>query len=70
MKTSKKKLSLICIFAFTFMILIGMAIYDILMGELDELTDGELLSEYPSPKNDYTAKAYLDRGGSLSRADN
>ncbi|KOS71488.1 hypothetical protein AEA09_00295 [Lysinibacillus contaminans] len=44
------------------------AIYDFLVVELDELPEGEFLSEYPSPNGEYTARAYLiDRGGATVR---
>ncbi|QDP99627.1 hypothetical protein FOH38_03095 [Lysinibacillus fusiformis] len=49
--------------------IIGIPIYDFLNVELDELSVGKFLSEYPSPNNDYTAKAYLiDEGGATVRA--
>ena len=45
------------------------AIYDFLDVELDELSEGEFLSEYLSPNHDYTARAYLiDEGGATVRA--
>ncbi|MFJ7668419.1 DUF5412 family protein [Lysinibacillus sp. NPDC097195] len=45
------------------------AMYDFLVVELDELSAGEFLAEYPSPNNAYRAKAYLlDEGGATVRA--
>lgn len=44
-------------------------VYDFIDVELDELSEGEFLSEHPSPNHDYTAKAYLiDEGGATVRA--
>ncbi|MGO4887305.1 DUF5412 family protein [Anaerobacillus sp. MEB173] len=49
--------------------IIGIPIYDFLNVELDELSEGEFLTEYPSPNNEYMAKAYLiDEGGATVRA--
>lgn len=51
-----------------FMALPIYAIYDFLAVDLDELPEGEFLSEYPSPNGDYTARAFLiDNGGATVR---
>lgn len=42
-------------------------IYDLLNVELDELAEGEFLSEHQSSNNDYTARAYLIVGGVSTR---
>ncbi|UDK97001.1 hypothetical protein EYB33_12095 [Lysinibacillus sphaericus] len=43
-------------------------IYDFLDVDLDELPEGELLSEHPSPSGDYIARAFLiDQGGATVR---
>ncbi|MDN4494469.1 DUF5412 family protein [Ureibacillus aquaedulcis] len=53
-------------------IIIGLPLYaicDFLVVELDELSEGRFLSEHPSPKNDYIARAFLiDEGGATVRA--
>ena len=44
------------------------AIYDFLVVDLDEIPEGEFLSEYPSPNEEYIARAYLiDNGGATVR---
>ncbi|WP_078551991.1 DUF5412 family protein [Alkalihalobacterium alkalicellulosilyticum] len=60
----KKRLIWVALF-----LIIGIAIYDFLNVELDEVSTGDFLSKHPSPYNDYAAIAYIvDEGGATVRA--